>query len=118
MNKTHFREAAILRATYCQVLISLHHPFHRATAISKAVPTLSLSSLATCTSAARAGSHIIEACIDLRPRLELASVGFNSGLVLMISVLEARRSGLDVDVATYLADVETCLDYLKKFERR
>lgn len=118
MEKAHFREAAILRATYIQAQLSLHHPFHQATTSVKQVPTLSLSSLAVCSNAARAGSHILEACMDMQPHLELAALGFNSGLVLMICIWEARRSGLDVDVAAYVADVEICLKYLKRLEPR
>lgn len=110
------RQAAVLRIAFYYVQITIHRPFIQLAPSSRRVSPLSLPSLAICANAARSTSHILEACIELTAPAMVVMVAFISGLVLMISIWEARRSGLNVDVSTQVADVHRCLKYLRKWE--
>ncbi|KAG8882463.1 hypothetical protein FRB97_008192 [Tulasnella sp. 331] len=97
MGAAWYQQAAALQVTFYYVQITIHRPFIQLSSSSKRA--LSLPSLAVCANAAR-------------------SSALNSGVVLMISVWEAQRSGLNVDVSAQVAGIQTCLKYLKRWENR
>ncbi|KAG8888107.1 hypothetical protein FRB98_008373 [Tulasnella sp. 332] len=116
MGATWYRQAATLQIIFHYVQITVHRPFIQLPLSSKR--PLSLPSLAICSTAARSCAHILSATMDVASNPSFAFAALNSGLVLMISIWEAQRSGMNVDVSTHVAGVQTCLKYLKRWEHR
>ncbi|KAG8885518.1 hypothetical protein FRB97_000843 [Tulasnella sp. 331] len=116
MGPTWYRQAAALKITFYYVQITIHRPFIQLSPSSKRVSLLSLPSLAICTNAARATANILRTTQELASSPMVSILAFISGLVLMISVWEARRNKLSVNVTAQIADVNTCLEYLKTWE--
>ncbi|KAG8879625.1 hypothetical protein FRB97_001320 [Tulasnella sp. 331] len=116
MGPEFFQQAAALRLTFYYVQITIHRPFIQLSPSSKRVSPLSLPSLAICANAARSSAHILNSAMEMSAPAMFTMIAFISGLVLMISIWEARRSGLNVEVSTQVADVHTCLKYLKRWE--
>ncbi|KAG8890326.1 hypothetical protein FRB98_009394 [Tulasnella sp. 332] len=111
-----FRQVAALRVAFCYVQITIHRPFVQLSSASKRA--LSLSSLAICANAARSCARILNATVEMTFPTMFSMMAFISGLILLISIWEARRSGLNVDVSQQVKDVQTCLTYLKRQEHR
>lgn len=109
-----YRQAAALRLSFCYVQITIHRPFVQLSSSSKRA--LSLTSLAICANAARSSASILSSTMDMASPTMFNTIAFISGLVLLISIWEARRSGLSVDVSQEVLDVQTCLTYLKRRE--
>lgn len=113
MHSDFYLQAACLRITFYHVQIFIHRPFIQ----PKRSSALSHPSLVICTNAARSTAYILEATMDMPPTPIFPTTALLSGVVLMISIWEARRNGSNVDVSTQIAGVRTCLRYLKKWER-
>ncbi|KAG8883492.1 hypothetical protein FRB97_006475 [Tulasnella sp. 331] len=118
MEPDFYQQAASLRLTFYYVQTIIHRPFIQLSATSKLVSPLSQSSLAICTHAARSSAGILRTATELPPQYIFVNVSLISGLVLLISIEEVRRSAVNADVSMYIADVHTCLGYLEKWENR
>ncbi|KAG8882484.1 hypothetical protein FRB98_003681 [Tulasnella sp. 332] len=117
MHSDFYREAASLRIAFYHVQIFIHRPFIQPSSKSKRISALSHPSLAICTNAARSSAHILDATMEMPPPPIFPTGALVAGVVLMISIWEARRYGPNVDVSMQIAGVRTCLRYLKKWER-
>lgn len=118
MGPAFYQQAIYLKMTFYYVQITIHRPFIQLSPSAKRVSPLSLPSLAISANAARGSAHILRTTQELVSPPIFSMLAFISGVVLMISVWEARRSRLKVNVATQIADVTTCLEYLKRWEHR
>ncbi|KAG9034371.1 hypothetical protein FRB95_013279 [Tulasnella sp. JGI-2019a] len=116
MAPTFYQQAAALRITFHYIQITIHRPFIQLSSSSKRA--LSMPSLAVCSNAARSAVHILETTMHKPSSPVFVVTSLLSGLVLMISIWEARRSGLNVDMTRQVAGVQTCLHYLKRWEDR
>ncbi|KAG8996025.1 hypothetical protein FRB93_000987 [Tulasnella sp. JGI-2019a] len=116
MDSTFYQQAAALRITFFYIQISIHRPLIQLSSSSRRA--LSLPSLAVCTNAARSVAHILETTVDMPSSTMFVLASLQSGVMLMISIWEARRSGLNVDMTKHIADVHICLRYLKRWENR
>ncbi|KAJ2915986.1 hypothetical protein MD484_g4433, partial [Candolleomyces efflorescens] len=107
----------LLSTLYNHVQILLHRPF----VASRNHPSLALTSLAICTNAARAcirtaATHARQGLIPA-PQVHMAL--FSSGLVLMLNIWRARRTGSAlVDEVREMKNVYTCIAVLNTFEVR
>lgn len=114
-----FQQAALLRIMYHWVQITIHRPFIPAIAIDGKVSSLSFPSLAICTNAARAASHVIGEYVkrgfEGSPMAHL--IAFTIGVILLISIWAVKKSGLNVDFAKQAEDVQSCMTFLQKGER-
>ncbi|KAG9016462.1 hypothetical protein FRB93_010711 [Tulasnella sp. JGI-2019a] len=116
MGPTFYQQAATLRITFYYIQINIHRPFIQLSSSSRRA--LSLPSLAVCTNAARSTAHILETTMEMPSSPVFVSASFLSGVVLMISIWEGRRSGLNVDMSRQIAGVQACTRYLKRWEDR
>ncbi|KAG9025987.1 hypothetical protein FRB95_009516, partial [Tulasnella sp. JGI-2019a] len=116
MDRTFYQQAATLRITLYYIQIIIHHTLIQPSSSSKRA--ISLPSLAVCTNAARSAARVLETTMDMPPPPVFALTSLLSGVVLMISIWETRRSGLNIDMTRQIADVHTCLRYLKRWENR
>ncbi|KAG9004288.1 hypothetical protein FRB93_010358 [Tulasnella sp. JGI-2019a] len=116
MNSDFYKQAAALRVTFHYVQIMAHRPFIQLSHSSKRRP--SPSSLAVCANAARSCANVLDAFTDMPPSALFTTTALQSGVILMISIWEARRSGLNVDVSRQATGVKMCLKYLKQWEHR
>ncbi|KAG8864937.1 hypothetical protein FRB96_003524 [Tulasnella sp. 330] len=116
MNATFYQQAATLRIIFYYVQITIHRPLLQLSSASKRA--LSLPSLAVCANAARSASHILEVTIDMPASVLFVTTSLLSGVVLMITIWEARRNSLTVDVSRQISSVQTCMRYLKRWENR
>ena len=130
-----FNQSAILHANYYALQIGVHRVF--LTSPQKAGHQ-TFPSLAICTNAARALSHVVDiqqkrmgkplplqmvrvVChkdLVLRLIRFLQRNAFTAGLILLIAIFGSRRSGLYLDPTTELADVHKCMRILKRLEPR
>ena len=110
-------QAGTLSAYYYYTQFAVHRPFMDA---ARRESPLSFPSLAICTNAARSASHILDAFLqkglDSTPLTYI--IAFVSGTVLLISIWGVRKSGLNVDVSSQIADVQRCIKMLSKSEAR
>ncbi|KZT39109.1 hypothetical protein SISSUDRAFT_1003901 [Sistotremastrum suecicum HHB10207 ss-3] len=112
-----FDQSVSLYATYYHLQILIHRPF---------IPTprkpspLSFPSLAICTNAARSCSHVVDIqrrrTQALAPQLQ--SCIFTSGIVLLLNIWGAKKSGLYGEPSKQMQDVHKCMQYLKQCEHR
>ncbi|KAG8991849.1 hypothetical protein FRB94_012217 [Tulasnella sp. JGI-2019a] len=116
MGPTFYQQAATLRITFYYIQITIHHPLIQLSSFPRRA--MSLPSLAVCTNAARSAAHILGTTMDMPSTPVFVHTSLLSGLVLMISIWEAQKSGLNVDTTRQIADVHTCLRYLKRWENR
>ncbi|KAG9034389.1 hypothetical protein FRB95_013297 [Tulasnella sp. JGI-2019a] len=116
MGPTFYQQAATLRITFYYIQITIHRPLIQLSSSFKRA--MSLPSLAVCTNAARSAANILGTTIDMPSTPVFVLTSLLSGLLLMISIWEAQRSGLNVDMTRQIADVHTCLRYLKRWENR
>ncbi|KDR75219.1 hypothetical protein GALMADRAFT_157080 [Galerina marginata CBS 339.88] len=105
-----FHQSVTLYATYYYIQIQIHRPF-----LTKK-SSLSFSSLAMCTNAARSCSHVLEAAVTrgIRVTPNLTMAAFSSGIVIVLNLLGNQRG----DRESGMADLQKCLDVLKECEKR
>lgn len=121
MDEARRAQAAMLRAAYYYVQITIHRPFIQLSRPSRRVSATSLPSLSICANAARSSCHILSHCMDTTPSTMLMMSAYMSGLVLTISIweeLKSDRGASAADLAGRKTDVHVCLWYLKKCETR
>ncbi|KAG8988538.1 hypothetical protein FRB90_002686 [Tulasnella sp. 427] len=118
-DETFFVQAAILRVTFHYVQITIHRPFIPVLTGNNSSP-LAFPSLAICTNAARSVSHILDAWqkknVDITPLVYI--IAFQAGTILLISIWGVKKSKLNVDVSSQIADVQRCIKILHKAEKR
>ncbi|KDQ08707.1 hypothetical protein BOTBODRAFT_138635 [Botryobasidium botryosum FD-172 SS1] len=114
-NELYFDQSAILYATYYHVQILVHRPFIPS---PRKPSPLSFPSLAICTNAARSCSHVIDYHRKRAPFVLPATIfgAFTSGIVLLISVWGARKTGGLMDPSVQMQDVHRCLKVLEHAE--
>ncbi|KIY74410.1 hypothetical protein CYLTODRAFT_385266 [Cylindrobasidium torrendii FP15055 ss-10] len=101
-------ESACLYCIYYLTQIALHRPF-----IHTHSP-LSFSSLAICTNAARASSHIIDQEGAVGSVYQITTTAcFTSGVILSMNIWSSKRSGLNLNTQKDLQDINRCLSILK-----
>ncbi|KAG9005821.1 hypothetical protein FRB93_009217 [Tulasnella sp. JGI-2019a] len=116
MSPTFYQQAATLRITFDYIQINIHRPFIELSSSSRRA--LSLPSLTVCTNAARSAARILETTMEMPSSPVFVMASLLSGVMLMISILEARRSGLNIDTTRQISGIQTCLNYLKRWENR
>ncbi|VDB84043.1 unnamed protein product [Peniophora sp. CBMAI 1063] len=116
-----FVQSAVLYSQYYQLQIMVHRPF---------IPTaqkpskLSFPSLAICTNAARAISHIADAARKHFPGRafpDLQMPSFTAAIVLLLHIWGHRRAGQTssgMDYTQEMQSVEKCMNVLKDTEKR
>ena len=114
-NALHFNQSATLYATYYHLQILIHRPFIPS---PRKPSPLAFPSLAICTNAARSCSHVVDAC-RRRGRLPLPQLqisAFTAGVVLLLNIWGAKKSGQFVDSEKQMSDVRKCMQALKCIE--
>ncbi|KAH9957115.1 fungal-specific transcription factor domain-containing protein, partial [Russula dissimulans] len=119
-NQTFFIQSAALRASYYFIQITIHRPFIPS---SRKESSLSFAALAICASAARACSHVTHALRKRYPACTVPNIivrlpTFVSGVVLLLSLWGAKRSGTFLDSEKEMQDVRKCLKLLELAESR
>ncbi|KZV67310.1 hypothetical protein PENSPDRAFT_754999 [Peniophora sp. CONT] len=116
-----FTQSAILYAQYYQLQIMVHRPF---ISTAKNPGHLSFPSLAICTNAARAISHIADATRRHRSGFALPDLQmpvFEAAIVLLLHIWGHRRAGLGpsgMDYTQEMQSVMKCMDVLRSTESR
>ncbi|KAJ7092925.1 fungal-specific transcription factor domain-containing protein [Mycena belliarum] len=110
-----FDQAAALHCSYYLAQILIHRPFipavRRSAGASEPTP---FPSLAICNNAARACANVAEIQQRRRPRHPLLfaqTAAFTSGIVLLLNIWGAHRTGVGVDAD--LSDVHRCTRVLR-----
>lgn len=116
-NLLHFNQSATLYATYYHLQILVHRPFIPS---PRKPSPLTFPSLAICTNAARSCSHVADVCrrrgtIQL-PQLQIAV--FSSGIVLLLNIWGAKKTGQFIDFDKQMSDVRKCMHVLQSVEDR
>ncbi|KAI5115861.1 hypothetical protein M0805_001580 [Coniferiporia weirii] len=116
-NPLHFKQSATLYATYYHLQILIHRPFIPS---PRKPSPLTFPSLAICTNAARSCSHVADICRRREclplPQIHIAS--FTAGIVLLLNIWGAKKSGTFVDSGNQMADVRKCMQVLRATEER
>lgn len=116
-NFLYFNQSATLYAFYYHIQILIHRPFIPSR--SKPSP-LTFPSLAICTNAARSCSHVAD--IQRRrgglPIAQIQIAAFTAGIVLLLNIWGAKKSGGAIEPASQMADVEKCMEVLRNIEER
>ncbi|KAJ7656527.1 fungal-specific transcription factor domain-containing protein [Mycena polygramma] len=110
-----FDQSVALHCAYYHLRIFLHRPLLR-----KNAPT-ALPSLEICTTAARACADMVDVQRQRKGRVPVVinmSAIFTSGIVLLLNVWSARRTGLVLDSSRELAHVHKCMEVLRLCENR
>ncbi|KAI0260431.1 fungal-specific transcription factor domain-containing protein [Gloeopeniophorella convolvens] len=117
-NQTFFVQSAAMHIAYYFIQITIHRPFipsfHKESA-------LSFPALAICASAARALSHISDALRIKHPALAAPNIHlptFVAGVIILLSLWGAKRSGTTLDAMKEMEDVRKCLKVLEAAESR
>ncbi|KAG5635679.1 hypothetical protein H0H81_010417 [Sphagnurus paluster] len=105
-NDIFFNQSASLYSAYYHVRILVHRPFIPSPRNPRAA--LAFPSLAICTNAARACSHVLDA---QRKRFSVAppplqTSAFSAGVVLLLSLWGGKRAGLKTDYEKEMGDVK------------
>lgn len=113
----HSDQSAVLYALYYYVQILVHRPF----ITPRANPTsLTFSSLAICTNAARACSRIMKAQSRRAflpiPQVQVAM--FTSGLVILLNIWGGKQLGVTFEQSKQVEAVHNCINVLRVFEHR
>ncbi|KXN91050.1 hypothetical protein AN958_03117 [Leucoagaricus sp. SymC.cos] len=112
-NTIFLHQSAFIHATYYYLQIQIHRPF-----VQKTTP-LSFPSLAICTNAARACSHLLDAkgtgWMHSYPNFFMAA--FASGIVLLLHMYGGQRAGLKTDLEKEVKDIQRCMDALRALEK-
>jgi len=112
---TFFDQSAILHMTYNYILISIHRPYIQKPAI------LGAPSLSICASAARAIINTADIWFSKLQRVPLPSFLdplFISAIILVLTVLRAKRAGLSMEKNKDLIQVERAMEIFKFAECR
>ncbi|KAJ7631325.1 fungal-specific transcription factor domain-containing protein [Mycena polygramma] len=110
-----FDQSVALHCAYYHLRIFLHRPLLR-----KNAPT-ALPSLEICTNAARACADMVDVQRRRKGRVPVVinmSAIFTSGIILLLEVWSARRTGLRSDSSRELALVHKCMEVLRVCENR
>ncbi|KAJ7021863.1 fungal-specific transcription factor domain-containing protein [Mycena alexandri] len=113
-----FDQSAYLYCSYYQVQMTIHRSF--IPTLREGAPT-SLPSLAICTNAARACSHIAEISLHRRqsmPTPTLITPVFTSGLILLLNVWSGKRTGLAPQMNSAILEVHKCMAMIHVCEKR
>ncbi|KAJ7120003.1 fungal-specific transcription factor domain-containing protein [Mycena filopes] len=114
-----FQQSVALYCGYYHVQITTHRPF--IPMIRPAAPT-ALPSLAICTNAARACSHVADVwCRRMgrdRPSIIILPALTTVGVVLLLNVWSGRRTGLAPHMNTAIAEVHKVMQAIRVFEKR
>ncbi|KAK0457309.1 fungal-specific transcription factor domain-containing protein [Desarmillaria tabescens] len=114
-NLVHFNQSASLYMLYYHLQKLIHRPF-----ITKSQDSnFRFPSLAICTNAARASSHIA----DLQRRRAgvvpvIGLLAFDAGIVLLFNIWGGKRSGLSLDPYKEMDDVHKCMKVLRSLDSR
>ncbi|KAA1476287.1 hypothetical protein DENSPDRAFT_853569 [Dentipellis sp. KUC8613] len=117
-DETFFLQSASLYCAYYNLQIFIHRPFIPS---PRKQSRLAFPSLAICTNAARACSHVADLQRRRTPSVPLALFQlpvFTSAIVLLLNIWGARRSGVSIDPAREMDDVHKCMRVLKDAEDR
>ncbi|KAK7043157.1 Gypsy retrotransposon integrase-like protein 1 [Paramarasmius palmivorus] len=112
-----FNQSAVLYAHYYETQIFIHRSF---IPTPKRPSPVTFPSLAICTNAARSCTHIV----DLQRKRNgflLAmnqSAIFVSGIMLLLNIWAAKRSGMTIDPNKETAEVHKCMQVLRTCETR
>ncbi|KAF8315629.1 hypothetical protein DL93DRAFT_844155 [Clavulina sp. PMI_390] len=116
-NEVHFVQSAVLSTLYHHAQILIHRPFLLPT---KGPSTLSFPSLSILAHAARSCIHVLEVLqnhgIHVPPPV-LGSAN-HSGIVLLMAIWTARKTGANVDYRAAMRDVKQCINFLRSCESR
>ncbi|KAG5634613.1 hypothetical protein H0H81_001376 [Sphagnurus paluster] len=115
-NDIFFNQSASLYSAYYHVQILVHCLFILSARNPRAA--LAFPSLAICTNAAHACSHVLDA---QRKRLSVAppplqTSAFSAGVVLLLSLWGGKRASLKMDYEKEMGDVKRCMDILEASE--
>ncbi|KAG9032780.1 hypothetical protein FRB95_001040 [Tulasnella sp. JGI-2019a] len=116
MDPAFSKQAAALRIAYHYIQLIVHRPFIQMSSSSKC--GISLPSLAVCANAARSCARILDTTVEVPSSMSFTMMALQSGVVLVITIWEARRSGLNVDISGQVRGVQSCLNYLKRQENK
>ncbi|KAA1476288.1 hypothetical protein DENSPDRAFT_843202 [Dentipellis sp. KUC8613] len=111
-------QSGSLYSCYYYVQIQVHRPFIPSV---RKPSSLSFPSLAICTNAARSCAHLVDV---VRKRIRSAIspnfqvTAFLSGIVLLVSLWGAKRSGLTLDPDREMQDVYKCIQLMNDSEPR
>ncbi|KAF8315656.1 hypothetical protein DL93DRAFT_846798 [Clavulina sp. PMI_390] len=116
-DEVHFTQSVNLYAVYYFLQIFIHRPFFYP---DKGSNALSFPSLSIATNAARSCSHLVEAlqARGIQGTIPVSDSSINSGVVLLMAVWGARKTGVSVDSQSAMRDVSQCISYLKWCESR
>ncbi|KAH9990706.1 fungal-specific transcription factor domain-containing protein [Russula vinacea] len=115
---TWFLQSASLYSHYYHLQILVHRPFIPS---PRKPSPLSFPSLAICTNAARSCAHVVD--LQRRrapdyPSTHMQLPAFTAGIVLLLSIWSAKRSGVVTDPAREMEDVHKCMKVLQAVEGR
>ncbi|KAJ3892544.1 fungal-specific transcription factor domain-containing protein, partial [Lentinula edodes] len=112
-----FSQSVSLHSNYYWVQIQLHKVFIRPGPLN----TGNFPSLAICTNAARSYIHILQACFA-RPGMPLLphyiAPTFIAAVILLINLWTSLRDKTRYDPRKDMADVYSCVDHLRAYEKR
>ncbi|KAF8650427.1 hypothetical protein AX16_005231 [Volvariella volvacea WC 439] len=110
-----FDQSVSLYSSYYHVQMQIHRPFIPAPGKQSPV---SFPSLAICANAARSCCHVIEVHSKkgYLPLPHVQSALFTSGVTLLLNVWGGKHSGSSVNLQKEMADVQKCVNMLRKYE--
>ncbi|KAF8486393.1 fungal-specific transcription factor domain-containing protein [Russula ochroleuca] len=117
---TWFLQSASLYSHYYHLQILVHRPFIPS---PRKPSPLSFPSLAICTNAARSCAHVVDLQRRRAPEypsthMQARLPAFTAGIVLLLSIWSAKRSGVVTDPAREMEDVHKCMKVLQAVEGR
>ncbi|KAI0030613.1 fungal-specific transcription factor domain-containing protein, partial [Vararia minispora EC-137] len=110
-----FFQSAHLYTQFYDLQIAIHRRF---ISPQKETPH-SFSSLAICITAARSCCHIVDRVQrrwPARPAPYLQRPFFNSAIILLLEMWNARKSDMSVNLDTEAADLSSCMSYMQTME--
>ncbi|KAJ7456061.1 fungal-specific transcription factor domain-containing protein [Mycena latifolia] len=113
-----FRQSVALYCAYYHVQMTTHRPF--IPTVRSAAPTV-LPSLAICTNAARSCAHVADVAsrrMPNTPAIIMLPGLTTAGVVLLLNVWSAKRTGLAPHLNTALSEVHKCMRAMQVCEAR
>ncbi|KAI9511917.1 fungal-specific transcription factor domain-containing protein [Russula earlei] len=113
-----FLQSACLYSHYYHLQILVHRPFIPS---PRKPSPLSFPSLAICTNAARSCAHVVDLQRRRAPKYPSTHFqlpAFTAGIVLLLNIWGAKRSGNVTDPAREMEDVHKCMAVLQAAEGR
>ncbi|KAI0318303.1 fungal-specific transcription factor domain-containing protein [Amylostereum chailletii] len=116
-NDVHFFGAVSLLSGYYLVQMTIHRSFIRS---SHKKSALSFQSLTLCVNAARACRHVLEVALLRQPgpTPSLLIPAFMSGIVLLLGMWTAKRTGIAFDMERETHNVRNCVKFIRTGEHR